>query len=977
MGMNKEVFEHLPEAYELKQCGYVEEIHGQAALISHKKTKARLLLVSNDDTNKVFNIGFRTPVNNDTGVPHIIEHTVLCGSKKYPSKDPFVELVKGSLNTFLNAMTYPDKTMYPVASYNDKDFMNLMQVYLDAVFYPNIYKNPMIFQQEGWHYELNDADDELTINGVVYNEMKGAFSSPEQVLFREIPATLYPDTTYACESGGDPEAIWKLTYEDYLDFHRTYYHPSNSYIYLYGNFDVRQCLEFIDKEYLSDFDFKEIHSEIKKQPAFDEMRTFHKKYSVATGEPTDGKAYFAYNAVVGDSLDPKLYVAFQILEYVLMSAPGAVLKKALLDANIGKDVFGSYENGILQPYISIIAKDADISREEDFMRVIRTTLENLVKNGINRRSLEGALNYFEFKFREADFGRYPKGLMYGLQLYDSWLYDENQPLIHLKAYETFDALRKAMDTGYFETLIDQYLLNNHHASLLVLEPEQGLSMKKDEALAKQLALYKESLSADEVNTLVEQTHALRAFQEAPSTPEELEAIPMIEISDIERKAMPVNNHQVRVENLHVLRHDVETNGINYFKVLFHADGMTNELLPYAGLLSNVLGNMDTKKHSYTELTDEINMYTGGITTDLTVFNVYENTTAYKPVFVAEGKALFEKSDILVELMEEILFETDFSDEKRLKEIIDQLSSRLSMYVLNNGHAAAALSATAYYNEAAYFKDMTGSIGFYGFIRDIQEHFDERKADMIQKLDEVRTLIFRKENVLFDLTSNEEGFGHLKEGILSFEKYFCTKPVKKGHLDFKPQQKNEGLITSGMVQFDAAAGNFMEKGFKYHGALHILKVIMNYDYLWNNIRVKGGAYGCMANFTSSGNAYFVTYRDPNLKESYDVFEGAAEYIRHFDCSSRDMTKYIIGAVSNIDTPLTPAAEGARSLGIFMTESTFEDIQEKRNQLLDATVDDIRSFGDLIDAFIEDHYICVVGSERQIKDHEAMFNSVRNI
>lgn len=975
--MCQNVFNNLPEAYELKQCCYVEEIHGLAALISHKKTKARLLLVSNEDTNKVFNIGFRTPVYNDTGVPHIIEHTVLCGSKNFPAKDPFVELVKGSLNTFLNAMTYADKTMYPVASYNDKDFMNLMHVYMDAVFYPNIYKNPMIFEQEGWHYELENEQDDLKINGVVYNEMKGAFSSPEQLLFREISSTLFPDTNYSSESGGDPDAIWKLTYEDYLDFHRTYYHPSNSYIYLYGDFDVDACLEFMDKNYLADFEYKNVDSHIEMQPAFDKMRSFTKKYSIGSDESADEKAYFSYNVVIGNSLDKKLYVAFQILEYVLMSAPGAVLKKALMDAQIGKDVFGSYDNGILQPYMSVVAKDADINRKDEFMQIIRTTLENLVKEGINKKSLEGALNYFEFKFREADFGRWPKGLMYGLQLYDSWLYDETQPLMHLQAFDTFAELRKELDTDYFERLIETYLLNNTHASLLVLEPEQGLSSRNDEAMEKMLAEKKANFSKEEIKNIIRKTEELKIFQETPSTPEELEMIPMIEISDIRREVLPLNNHPVRVENLKVLRHDVETNGINYFKVLFDIKGIGNELLPYLGLLSSVLGNMNTKYHTYMELTDEINMYTGGISTDLTVFNLNDSYDAYRPVFITEGKALYERSEVLAKLIKEMLFETDFSDTKRLKEIIGQLRSRLAMFVSNNGHSAAAMRATSYYNEASWFKDMTGGIGFYEFIKKLDDNFEELKNETVRKLNQVRSLVFRQEHVMFDLTSKEAGLDHMKDSILSFEKHFCTENVAQGRLEFEPGHKNEGILTPGMVQYDAVAGNFGKKGFKYHGALQILKVIMNYDYLWNNIRVKGGAYGCMSNFTLSGNAYFVTYRDPNLKESFEIFKGAGEYIRNFDCSQRDMTKYIIGAISNSDTPLTPSGEGARSLGIYMIGSTYDIIQQRRNELLDATVEDIRSFGDLIDAFVDENYICVVGSERQIKANEDMFAQIKSV
>lgn len=426
-----------PDAYELIEERRVEDLNSDGYLLRHRKSGARILLLSNDDNNKVFSVGFRTPPPDSTGVPHILEHSVLCGSKKYPVKDPFVELVKGSLNTFLNAMTYPDKTVYPVASCNDKDFKNLMNVYMDAVFYPNIYVHEEIFRQEGWHYELESPEDDLTINGVVYNEMKGAYSSPEDVLDREIYSSLYPDTAYALESGGDPDVIPSLTYEGFLDFHRKYYHPANSYIYLYGDMDMEERLIWLDEEYLSKFERIEIDSKVELQKPFEKTREIRKKYSVTEEETLENQTYLSYSTVIDTSLNREYYLAFQILEYALLEAPGAPLKQALLDKKIGKDIISSYENGIYQPFFSVIAKNANTSDKEAFLATIRETLEEIVKKGIDRKSLWAGINYFEFKYREADFGSYPKGLMYGLQAYDSWLYDEKQPFMHIEANDTF------------------------------------------------------------------------------------------------------------------------------------------------------------------------------------------------------------------------------------------------------------------------------------------------------------------------------------------------------------------------------------------------------------------------------------------------------------------------------------------------------------------------------------------------------------
>jgi len=970
-------FKNIPLAYELISEEYIEEVKSYAGLLKHKKTGARLVVLSNEDDNKVFDIGFRTPPSDSTGVPHILEHSVLCGSREFPAKDPFVELVKGSLNTFLNAMTYADKTVYPVASCNAKDFQNLMHVYLDAVFYPNIYKNKKIFLQEGWHYELANKDDKLTYNGVVYNEMKGAFSSPEQVLFRKITATLFPENIYGVESGGDPDFIPELTYEQFLDFHSRYYHPSNSYIYLYGDFDVNEKLDFIDEHYLSHFDYLKIDSTIRYQKPFKEMQVVKEKYAVSESESEKDNTYFSYNVVIENSLNKELYLAFQILTYVLMSAPGAPLKKALIEANIAKDVLGEYDNGVLQPYISIIAKNANPDKQEAFMAIIKETLEEIVRKGVNEKSLEGAMNYYEFKFKEADYGRYPTGLMYGLKILDSWLYDEEQPFIHIKANKTFEWLRSQIGTGYYETLIEKYFLNNTHASLLVLEPTKGMTKAKEDDLGGKLAEFKASLNENQINQIVEDTKALKAYQSEASTKEELEAIPMLAIDDITKAAPPLCNELIEAEDIPVLRHPIDTNGIGYMKLLFDTKKVPSKLIPYIGLLSSVLGNIDTKSYTYTQLTDEVNLHTGGIHTDLVVYGVSDDHHEFLPRFEVNGKALFPKMGKTVELIEEIVFTSRFEDTKRIQEIIAQLKSRLQMHLNANGHVAAATRALSYSSESCYYKELTGGIAFYQFIEALDQRFEEMKNEISENLILLSKYIFRKENLLIDYTANDEGFTFVDNQIAGIKNCLYTQPVEEHRFEFVPEAKNEAFITSGMVQYDAVSGNFIDKGYQYNGALNVLRVIMNYDYLWSNIRVKGGAYGCMCSFSMNGDAYFTSYRDPNLKETYDIYKAAADYIRHLDISDRDMTKYMIGAISNIDIPLSPAAKGARSLGAYMAGTSYDKIQETREQLLSATKEDIRQFADLIDAFVGCHNICVIGSETQIKKNEHMFEAINHL
>ena len=606
-------------AYEVLQTEDLSDLKSKGTLLKHKKSGARVLLMENDDENKVFTIGFRTPPSDSTGVPHIMEHSVLCGSKEFPVKDPFVELVKGSLNTFLNAMTYPDKTVYPVASCNDKDFQNLMHVYMDAVFYPNIYQNDKTFRQEGWSYKLDNPDGELTISGVVYNEMKGAFSSPEGVLDRVVLNSLFPDNTYSVESGGDPEAIPELTYEQFLDFHRKYYHPSNSYIYLYGDMNMEEKLRWLDEKYLSDFENEPVDSEIHLQKPFTEMKEVVQEYSIASEESEEDNTYLSYNKVIGTTLDEKLYLAFEILDYALLSAPGAPLKKALLDAGVGKDISGSYDNGVYQPIFSVISKNANVEQKEEFVRVIEDTLKDIVKNGINKKALRAGINYHEFRFREADFGNYPRGLMYGLQLFDSWLYDETKPFIHMQAIPTFEFLKEQVETGYFEELIQKYLLDNTHGSIVIIKPERGRTARMDKELADKLQAYKESLSKDEIDALVKATKELEEYQEEESAPEDLVKIPVLGREDISREIAQIYNKELETSGVKLVHHEVETNGIGYTALLFDLSGIPEEKLPYISILQSVLGIINTKNYEYSELFNEINVHTGGIGTSLELY----------------------------------------------------------------------------------------------------------------------------------------------------------------------------------------------------------------------------------------------------------------------------------------------------------------------------------------------------------------------
>ena len=546
----------MHNAYELVKEENLGDLGSKGYVLRHKKSGAHISLIENDDDNKVFYIAFRTPPMDSTGVPHIIEHTVLCGSDKYPLKDPFVELVKGSMNTFLNAMTYPDKTVYPVASCNDQDFKNLMDVYMDAVFHPNIYKDPEIFMQEGWHYELESRDDDLTINGVVYNEMKGAFSSPDDVVYREILSSLFPDNTYSVESGGDPKVIPELTYEEFLAFHKKYYHPCNSYIYLYGNMDMDERLDYLDREYLSKYDKIEMDSEIKKQKPFARPHVVDKTYQISSAEDEKDATYLAYTFVISDALDQELYQAFSVLEYALFSSPGAPVRTTLLEKGIGKDIMGSFDTGMLQPMFSVMARGANPEDKQAFVDTVQEVLLHQVAEGIDKKALLAGINASQFQFREADFGSFPKGLIFGLQCMDSWLYDENQPFVHMHGIDVLDGLRKKVDTDYFEKLIETYLLANTHASVLMVEPKKGLVTEAEEQLKAELAEYKASMSEEEMDALIAQTKALKEHQQEPSSKEALECLPMLKRSDLKKEARPIDLVEKEVDGIKVLHHNV-------------------------------------------------------------------------------------------------------------------------------------------------------------------------------------------------------------------------------------------------------------------------------------------------------------------------------------------------------------------------------------------------------------------------------------
>ncbi|SHI76211.1 insulinase family protein [Pseudobutyrivibrio xylanivorans] len=967
----------MNKAYELLKEEKLEGLDSLGFIFEHKKTKARICFISNDDDNKVFYVGFRTPPKDSTGVAHIVEHTVLCGSDKYPVKDPFVELVKGSLNTFLNAITYPDKTVYPIASTNDNDYMNLIDVYMDAVFHPNIYKYREIFEQEGWHYEMEDENSELTINGVVYNEMKGAYSSPDDVLNRQILNSLFPDTTYAIESGGDPKVIPSLTYEDFLAFHSKYYHPSNSYIYIYGNVDIDDLLEYLDTKYLRYYDYLEVDSEIKMQKPFDKPVEKTVDYSIAEDQEIENNAYLSYNVCIGDVLDPNMYRAFDILNYALVSAPGAPLYQALIDANIAEDVECSFESSQRQMFFSIVARGANEEDKDRFVEIIDTTLEKEIKKGIDKKTLFASINGEQFRARELDFGSAPKGLIIGLQLLDSWLYDKNQPFLHLHSVEVLEKIKSRVENGLFDYIADVYLLSNNHKSIVTLRPKQGLTGADDEELKKHLAEVKSKLSREEIKQIVEHTAYLKEYQETPSPKKDLEKIPMLSRLDLRREARPIDLAVHDEDGTTLLHHKVSTNGIHYFNMVFDISDVSAEWLPYVSMLERFIGLLDTEHFTYTDFTNEMYLHTGGITTNTAIYEVFGSPDECKVTFEVRSKFIYDEADAAKDLALEMLLHTDFSDEKRLKELITAEKSHMESNISSRGNMIAATRARCGFSKKAAISEAGSGISFYRFLVDLEENFDSRKDEVISKLNLLTKYIFSKSRLIVSSTGKTEVLSQAKRLVAEIKPLLSDERYDFGGFQFKEHEVKEALKDASQIQYVAMAGDFRKAGYEYNGAFKILNTILGYDYFWIKVRVQGGAYGCSMNSSRQGDLVFVSYRDPNLTETLKVFEETGDYLRNFDADDRDMTKYIIGTVSGMDTPLTPSQRGLRGLNCYMSGTKYEDLQKVRNEVLDATVEDIRALAAPIDAAVAQHHVCVVGNENVINQNSNLFDSIENL
>ncbi len=946
----------------------LNDINAFGTLLNHEKSGAKVLILKNDDENKSFCIGFRTPPYDDTGLPHILEHSVLCGSRKFPVKEPFVELMKSSLNTFLNAMTFPDKTIYPVASCNDKDFKNLMDVYMDAVLYPNIHSKEEIFKQEGWHYELDSKDGELIYNGVVYNEMKGAFSSPDGILGRESLNSLFPDTAYGVESGGNPEFIPTLTYEKFKAFHKKYYHPSNSYIVVYGNCDMEETLGWLDEQYLSQFDKIIVESELEIQKPFDKIKEKTVLYPVSAEQGTENKTLISYNVALAAKTPTVDLMGLDVLTQVLLQSAAAPLKKALLDDKIGDVVTGEFESGILQPVFTITTKNTNPTEKDRFINKIENSLKQYVKEGLNKKSLQAAINNYEFKLREADFGGASKGIIYTMNALSSWLYDDNDPFSPFEYSKSFGYLKEQLDTNYFEQLIEKYLINNTHKAVVIAEPSLTVQEEKENALKEKLANYKKSLSEEEVDNIILSTKQLKEYQATPDTKEDLDTIPLLKKEDLSSDVLPLANKLTTINNVKTLWHNVSTNGIGYLRVLFNIKNIPSELVNYLGFFKNLFGTLDTKAHSYETLEQDVLINTGGIKTSIIVPT---SNVGYNPYFMIEASCLFENIDFTLNIINEIISTTNYDMNNRVKECLTMSMSGMQQQLIGAGHVKSLTRSLSYNEPNYYYNDAISGITYFDNLTDLLKNYDEKFDELVDKMNELCKYVFTKENMILSFTGTEDGNELFNKSAAEFVDEFKEKVKCDNIFEFKPEQKNEGFKAPIDVQYVALTGNFKKAGLPYTGALKVFENAVSTDYLWKNVRVLGGAYGCMCGFNYDGSAYFVSYRDPNIEKTLDTYKGVVQYLKDFNASEEEMLKYIIGAVGNYDFPKSPSNKGLRSLVAYLSNKSDDDYKFEKAQIINATNNDIKSLVAYVDAIVIQNNICVIGNDKKIEDAKQIF------
>lgn len=949
---------------------FVMEIDADVYLMSHQQTKAKLIYIEAEDDNKVFSVSFRTPPMDSTGVAHILEHSVLCGSEKFPLKEPFVELVKGSLNTFLNAMTFPDKTMYPVASRNGQDFYNLMDVYLDAVFFPNIRSEKRILDQEGWHYELETPDDEIIYKGVVFNEMKGALSSPDDVLQTKLMEMLFPDTTYRWESGGDPQDIPNLTYEQFMTFYESHYHPSNSYFFLYGDMDIDKTLKLI-QSYLTRFSYREVNSEIMPQVPLKERQKAIIPFGIAEEESTKERSIHGIEIVLPDSVSGSELMIMNILNYALLVMPGAILRERIVQAGLGSDVSGTFSNSIRYPIWHIEVVGSESEHGDEILRLFDETITELCENGMNHDVLQSSFNRMEFLLRENDFRGRPKGLLYNIRAMNYWLYNKS-PMEGLRYERDLEIVKQGLFDGSFEEVLKKYVLHNTHQAFATMIPVKGLTEEKEAQIKAYLKNYKEGLTAAEIEDLCYETATLKKWQNREDTETARESIPLLKRSDLPRDIETDQMQRGRINDIEWYHFEGDSKGILYTNMYFSLASITPAEYPYVVLLAEVLGNMDTKQYSYSKLAQQINMFTGGINIGVSVYPHYKDANSFNPYMVVQGKALTSNAPILLRLIGEVINHTEYQKTSRLQELINERKADWNMQLFRRGHALMMNRVLSYVSEAESFID-AGELSYYDFLRSVKETDIDSIA---HKLQEVSRKVFSDQNLIIQSVGGPKEVAVFQQEVINatMDLSTCSGNEKPSHWPLNTG--NEAFLSVGKVQYVAQGGNFSSQGFFYTGVMQVLETILRYEYLWQRVRVLGGAYGAFARFATNGNVVFCSYRDPNLKETLQVYQDMASVIESICLSARQMDQYIIGTLATTQTQYTLPMKADRVMGRMLSEITDSFRQQVRNQIIDCNQSDIRGLGCVIAEIVQQKHFAVMGGASKINENKELFKSIRS-
>lgn len=947
----------------------ISEVEGTVHLMHHAASGARLMFIENDDANKAFSITFKTPADDDTGVFHILEHSVLCGSEKFPVKEPFVNLLKTSMQTFLNAMTFPDKTMYPVASTNEQDLVNLMDVYPDAVFHPDIYRRPVIFQQEGWHRELEGEGEgeRLVVNGVVYNEMKGALSEPDSVLYDGLSAALFPDTTYRFESGGTPAAIPTLTYEGFLENHRRHYRPDNAYIILYGNLDADRFLGFLDERYLAPLAAKErgpldinplgLQAPVAPEPVVVPMATAPENACAAVG------------FVIGRAAERERIVAADILMDAIMGANESPLKRALLDAGIADDAIGYVADSVAQPFAVVSLRGARPGAADALRAIVEAEARRLAEGGLDRELVRAALSHAEFVMRERNFG-YPDGVVLAMSAMAGWLYSDDDPAAYLRFEDVFASLREKVEEGYFEALLRELFLDNdHRACAEVVPTESDEAAEEAEAAGEREAAA--ALTEDEAASIREAVRALREAQEAPDAPEALAKLPQLSRADIGEAPAEAMWEVGECGPWRLIRHYLPCRGIAYAYRYFAMDGLAFDELPYATVLACVLGKLDTSRHTAAELDTLVQAHLGNLGFAVEVHEDAENRERLRPMFVMGSSALDEEVPWAAHLAEEVLRETDFSDTERIRDILGQRRIAMEQAFASAGHSAAMARVASYYLPAGVVREALSGVGFYRFLKELLASFDERACELSAKLAELSRRLFTDGGCTLSFGGDEAALAAFREASSPFGG-MAGAPVLTVPA---PEDGHEAFVVASDVTYTACGWDRRLLGEPYGGAWLLASRILSYDFLWTEVRVKGGAYGAGFQTTRSGSSRFYSYRDPRIDETVERFRTSGDWLAGvFNPTESEMDGYVVSTVASLDAPAKARELLRRQDGLYFSGATLEDRARVREEVCAAGIDDVRALASSVDAIAGAGPVCCFGNGEVIRASGEGFNVV---